>query len=69
MRGEDDGRELGVVSYADCIQIGARNMQNFSLLRAGGACREAGPAQARDVGDDQRAAAGREYLLARAIRT
>src|SRR5207249_10843291 len=25
-----------VESYADCIQIGARNMQNFSLLRRAG---------------------------------
>jgi 3-deoxy-7-phosphoheptulonate synthase len=25
-----------VAQYADCIQIGARNMQNFSLLRAAG---------------------------------
>jgi 3-deoxy-7-phosphoheptulonate synthase len=26
-----------VAQYADCIQIGARNMQNFALLRAAGA--------------------------------
>jgi len=28
-----------VERYADCIQIGARNMQNFSLLRRAGRCR------------------------------
>jgi 3-deoxy-7-phosphoheptulonate synthase len=28
-----------VEQYADCIQIGARNMQNFSLLRRAGKCR------------------------------
>lgn len=27
-----------VVQYADCVQIGARNMQNFSLLRDAGQC-------------------------------
>lgn len=29
-----------VVQYADCIQIGARNMQNFSLLRDAGRARK-----------------------------
>jgi 3-deoxy-7-phosphoheptulonate synthase len=29
-----------VVQYADCVQIGARNMQNFSLLRAAGRTRK-----------------------------
>lgn len=29
-----------VEQYADCIQIGARNMQNFSLLRAAGKTRK-----------------------------
>ncbi|MGQ0713625.1 MAG: 3-deoxy-7-phosphoheptulonate synthase [Gemmatimonadaceae bacterium] len=32
---DDDGADL-VAEYADCIQIGARNMQNYSLLRAVG---------------------------------
>jgi 3-deoxy-7-phosphoheptulonate synthase len=27
-----------VAGYADCIQVGARNMQNFALLKALGAC-------------------------------
>ncbi|QQS33427.1 MAG: 3-deoxy-7-phosphoheptulonate synthase [Acidobacteriota bacterium] len=27
-----------VVEYGDCVQIGARNMQNFSLLRYAGQC-------------------------------
>ena len=32
-------RDVGLVaSYADCIQVGARNMQNFSLLKALGGC-------------------------------
>ncbi|HVY62862.1 MAG TPA: 3-deoxy-7-phosphoheptulonate synthase [Planctomycetota bacterium] len=32
-----DSRSLELVSeYADCVQIGARNMQNFSLLREAG---------------------------------
>jgi len=29
-----------VEQYADCIQIGARNMQNFALLRAAGAAKK-----------------------------
>jgi 3-deoxy-7-phosphoheptulonate synthase len=29
-----------VVQYADCIQIGARNMQNFSLLKSAGRARK-----------------------------
>src|SRR5205085_694621 len=32
---DEEGAHL-VAEYADCIQIGARNMQNFSLLRAVG---------------------------------
>ena len=32
---DDEGAEL-VAEYADCIQIGARNMQNYSLLRTVG---------------------------------
>jgi 3-deoxy-7-phosphoheptulonate synthase len=32
---DDEGAEL-VAEYADCIQVGARNMQNYSLLRAVG---------------------------------
>jgi 3-deoxy-7-phosphoheptulonate synthase len=31
---------LLVAQYADCIQIGARNMQNFSLLRSAGRARK-----------------------------
>jgi 3-deoxy-7-phosphoheptulonate synthase len=27
-----------VAEYADCVQVGARNMQNFSLLKSLGAC-------------------------------
>jgi 3-deoxy-7-phosphoheptulonate synthase len=36
-----DETSLALVdSYADCIQIGARNMQNFSLLKAAGRARK-----------------------------
>jgi 3-deoxy-7-phosphoheptulonate synthase len=32
-------RDVGLVAeYADCLQIGARNMQNFSLLKTLGTC-------------------------------
>ena len=35
-----DARDLGVIEkYADCLQIGARNMQNFSLLKEVGRSR------------------------------
>ena len=40
-----------VEEAADIIQIGTRNMQNFSLLQARRAGAEAGAAQARHVGD------------------
>jgi 3-deoxy-7-phosphoheptulonate synthase len=36
---DEAGAEL-VAEYADCIQIGARNMQNYSLLRAVGKLRK-----------------------------
>ena len=39
-----------VAPYADCLQIGARNMQNFELLKAAGRIGQAGPPQARHVG-------------------
>jgi 3-deoxy-7-phosphoheptulonate synthase len=32
---DEEGAEL-VAKYADCLQIGARNMQNYSLLKAAG---------------------------------
>ena len=35
-----------VEQYADIVQIGARNMQNFSLLRRAGKSAKAGSAQA-----------------------
>jgi 3-deoxy-7-phosphoheptulonate synthase len=36
-----DNESLALVEkYADCIQIGARNMQNFSLLKAAGRARK-----------------------------
>ncbi|HEV8216517.1 MAG TPA: 3-deoxy-7-phosphoheptulonate synthase [Gemmatimonadaceae bacterium] len=36
---DEEGAHL-VAEYADCIQIGARNMQNYSLLRAVGKIRK-----------------------------
>ena len=36
---DEEGAHL-VAEYADCIQIGARNMQNYSLLRAVGRMRK-----------------------------
>src|SRR5438309_2646960 len=36
---DDDSLKL-VEQYADCIQIGARNMQNFSLLKSAGRARK-----------------------------
>jgi 3-deoxy-7-phosphoheptulonate synthase len=59
---DPEGSDL-VAEYADIIQIGARNMQNYPLLRAG-RTGKAGPAQARDGGHDQGAPPGGEYILA-----
>jgi 3-deoxy-7-phosphoheptulonate synthase len=36
---DEAGAEL-VAEYADCIQLGARNMQNYSLLKAVGRVRK-----------------------------
>lgn len=36
---DEEGLEL-VAEFADCIQIGARNMQNYSLLKAAGRLRK-----------------------------
>ena len=44
-------------SYADIFQVGARNMQNFTLLRELGPIAQAGAAQARHLGDDRGVAA------------
>jgi 3-deoxy-7-phosphoheptulonate synthase len=38
-----------VERYADCVQIGARNMQNFSLLRRDERSRKADSVEARHV--------------------
>ncbi len=45
-----------VAEYADMIQIGARNMQNFVLLTEVGQTRQAGAAEARHERDDRRSA-------------
>jgi len=47
-----------VDQYADMIQIGARNMQNFSLLKRAGRA-TARPAEARHLGDSGRISDGR----------
>ena len=47
---DSEGVDL-VERYADAIQIGARNMQNFSLLKRAGPRAEAGAPEARHVGD------------------
>ena len=58
-----------VVEYADCVQVGARNMQHFPLLTELGRSRAAGAAQARDGGVDRRLpAGGRVHPDARATR-
>ena len=49
----------GRASTPTCLQIGARNMQNFALLEAVGADAQAGAAQARHVVHDRRIADGR----------
>jgi 3-deoxy-7-phosphoheptulonate synthase len=43
--------------YADILQSGARNMQNYALLREVGHTREAGAAQARALEHDRGVAA------------
>ena len=47
-----------VSEYADMLQVGARNMQNFPLAAAAGAGGEADPAEARTFGDGEGVAAG-----------
>ena len=55
-----DNESLDLVEkYADIIQIGARNMQNFSLLKRAGRAAQAGAAEARHVGDAGRVPDGR----------
>ena len=48
-----------MLPYVDVLQVGARNMQNYHLLRALGEIRQAGAAEARDVRDDRGIAAER----------
>ena len=48
-----------VEAAADIIQIGTRNMQNFSLLKRVGQIAQAGAAETRPVGDAGRMADGR----------
>ena len=54
-----DNESLDLVAqYADCIQIGARNMQNFSLLKKAGRMRKPVLLKTRDVGDSGRVSDG-----------
>ena len=46
-----------MLPYVDILQVGARNMQNFNLLRELGKVEDADAAEARDCGDDRRTAA------------
>ena len=55
-----DNESLDLVEkYADVIQIGARNMQNFSLLKVRGPLAQAGASEARHVRDARRIPDGR----------
>ena len=45
-----------MLPYIDIFQVGARNMQNFNLLRELGKVKKAGTAQARNRGHSGRAA-------------
>jgi 3-deoxy-7-phosphoheptulonate synthase len=47
-----------VAKYADVLQIGARNMQNYHLLAAAGEDPQAGSAEAGTLGHDGRVPAG-----------
>ena len=55
-----------VSTYADILQIGARNMQNYALLHAVGESQQPGAAQAgHDVDHGRAADVGRVHSLAR----
>ena len=55
----EPNRSTSSVEYADILQIGTRNMQNFSLLQRGRARRTPGAAEAGLRGDARRVADGR----------
>ncbi len=53
-----DASQIEVIGkYADIFQVGARNMQNFTLLRELGRTPQADPAEARHRRDDRGVAA------------
>ena len=54
-----------VERYADILQIGARNMQNFDLLKECGRTQDPDPAQARHERDRQRLARCRPNMSSR----
>ena len=56
--------------YVDILQVGARNMQNFDLLKELGKVQQAGAAQARHRGHHRGTAAlGRIHHVRRQLRT
>ncbi len=57
-----------VEEFADCIQIGARNMQNFSLAAPRRPCAQTGPVKARHVVHARRIShGGRVHSLGRQL--
>ena len=59
-----------MLEYVDIFQVGARNMQNFKLLRELGKSRKARAAEARHRGDHRGTAAlGRIHAIAAATTT
>ncbi len=50
------------LDYVDILQVGARNMQNFDLLKELAKVQRAGPAETRAIGNDRgMASLGRIY--------
>ena len=81
MRAAADANGMAVVSevmdprqvemmmrYVDCLQVGARNMQNFDLLKELGRVRQPGPPEARPLGDHRGVAALRRVRPGRGQR-
>ncbi len=66
----EPGQVEVVARHADILQVGTRNMQNYSLLTAVGQGRQAGHAQARLRRHDRGVAHGRRvHRVVRATRT
>jgi len=60
---DDDGAQA-VAEYADCIQIGARNMQNYSLLKTVGKLRKPVMLKSGMAATVQELLLSAEYILA-----